>query len=123
MNAENVLAGFEDDEDAFRVFGSLYTSAGFSDVCETLASSSFLPPHALIMLQTARKRKIGPIIRQMIIERSPAAKDASLLILASNQTYIRYQILFRPILWRKPQASQTSLTLKAIAAQKSVKKM
>ena len=81
LNAENVLAGFEDDEEAFNVFGSLYTSAGFSDVCPTLASSSFLPPHALIMLQTARNKKIGPIIRQMIIERSPAANEASLVVI------------------------------------------
>ena len=83
LKAENVLAGFEDDEDAFRALGSLYTSAGFSDVCPTLDSSSFLPPHARIILQTARKRKIGPIIKQMIIERSPAANEASLLKLPS----------------------------------------
>ena len=82
LNAENVLAGFEDDVEAFNVFGSLYTTAGYSDVCPTLASSSFLPPQALIMLQIARNRKIGPIIRQMIIERSPAANEASLEIVS-----------------------------------------
>ena len=46
-------------------------------------SSSFLPPQALIKLQTARNRKIGPIIRQINIDRSPAAKLASLNIFVS----------------------------------------
>ena len=74
-----MLAGFDDDVEAFNVFGSLYTSAGFSDVCPTLASSSFLPPQALIKLQTARNRKIGPTTRQIITDRSPAANEASLV--------------------------------------------